>query len=60
MKMAIYARERFLTSIDSELSLDGLSMTYSPYAKTYRAAVKELRNGSWASRPRQAYGGNRG
>lgn len=34
--------------IDSELSLDGLSMTYSPYAKTYQA-VKELRNGSWAS-----------
>lgn len=30
--------------IDSELSLDGLSMTYSPYAKTYQA-VKELRNG---------------
>ncbi len=34
--------------IDSELSLDGLSMTYSPYAKTYQA-VKELRNGPWSS-----------
>lgn len=34
--------------IDSELSLDGLTMTYGPYARTYEA-VKALRNGAWAA-----------